>query len=375
MNFHRQTDKSGFTAARDNARSRRKVLLVDDDYSAVRTFLGVFRGGDIEVKSATSADQGLNMVRDEQFSVAVSDFKTPGGDGIRFLEQVRYLRPEVVRILATGETDFDSVIDVINRVGLFSFIAKPFEADSLRAAVLSALDRYEMAGTNRSLTAELARRCSELSELNRTLEAQVQARSSFLLGGLINALDLRDTERHWHSRRVALYARRLAESLGLGGHDLLQVERGALLHDVGKVGVSDMILKKRGALTGKEREEMKRHSEYGYRILQGIDFLGRAREIVWQHHERWNGSGYPRGLKGMEIDMGARIFAVIDSYDAMTSDRPYREALSHRIARAEINLQSGILYDPDIVRAWNSVPLNEIESIRELVTEPFAGLD
>jgi len=218
-----------------------------------------------------------------------------------------------------------------------------------------------MAELNRVLNEQLAAKCVELRDLNRTLEARIGGRSSSLLVGLMNALDLRDTECHWHSRRVALYSRRLAENLGLSGKDLLAVERGALLHDIGKIGVSDTILRKRGALTQEERDAMQCHAEFGYRIIADIRFLDRAKYVVWEHHERWDGSGYPRNLWGGSIDVGARVFAVIDTYDAMTNDRPYRRAARHEHACAEITRLKGILFDPEVVDAWNAIPKTEID--------------
>ncbi len=349
----------------------RNVLVVDDEPQILRAFKRVFRDTNVNLKTAGSVGKALELLGSESYQVVVSDFRMPGMDGIQFLDEVRHQLPGAVRILMSGQADFETMVDVINRVGLFCFLVKPWDAKDLRVSIDSALGQCAAGFKKQHLTKQLALRCSELGELNRTLAEKIQARTSLLLRGLINALDLRDTENQWHSRRVALYSRCVAEQLGLTEEGLLVVEHGALLHDVGKIGVSDTILLKPGELTEEERSEVERHAEYGYRILEGIDFLGNAREIVLQHHERWDGSGYPRKLAGERINIGARIFSIVDTYDAMTTNRPYRRALPHGVACAEINRMRGLLFEPTVVDVWNSIPLDQIEAIRWKLSEPI----
>ncbi len=352
-----------------------RILFVDDEELILRAFVRDMAQSGIEITVCQSAAEGLAKLRHQPYSVVMSDFQMPGMDGILFFEEVRRIDPNSVRILVSGKADFDTAIRVINRVGLFSFVPKPWDSYEIRSTLQKALEHYAISLENRSLSNLLATKCAELGKLTASLESQVQVRTTSLLLGLVNALDLRDTETQWHSRRVAIYSRRLAEQIGLTGGDLLTVERGALLHDVGKIGVTDTIMLKPGKLTPEEWEEMKRHAEYGYQILKGIDFLGDARLLVWQHHERWDGKGYPRGLKGEQIYIGARIFAAIDTYDAMTSDRPYRKALAPEIAHEEIEKMSGTQFDPRIVEAWKQIPKEEIMALREMANDPSAGLD
>lgn len=195
----------------------------------------------------------------------------------------------------------------------------------------------------------------------------MQRRTQDLLDGMINALDYRDMETQWHSRRVSLYARRLAEEMGLTGRELLDVEMGALLHDIGKIGVRDSVLLKPGPLTEEEWEEMKEHPAIGYRLLRGIDYLKGAAQIVLQHQERWDGSGYPFGLTGEEICLGARIFAVVDALDAILSDRPYRAGRSFEVAVREIERCAGTQFDPAVVEVFLSTPPTAWEVIRQRV--------
>jgi putative nucleotidyltransferase with HDIG domain len=281
-----------------------------------------------------------------------------------------------VCILVTGHADIQVALSAINRAGVFRFLTKPWAREDLLMSVVQACDHHRIVREHGDFSRMLGRRNLELAELNRQLDAEVQRRTSELLLGLINALDLRDTETQGHSRRVALYARRLAEQMRLNATDLRDVERGALLHDIGKIGVSDTILLKPGKLTDEEWVEMRKHSMHGHEILRGIEFLGNARLVVRSHHERFDGKGYPDGLAGARIPIGARIFAVIDTYDAMTSDRPYRKALPASVAREEIVKQSGTQFDPACADAFLGIPQPELDALREEVaSRETAGLD
>src|SRR6185369_17612017 len=189
---------------------------------------------------------------------------------------------------------------------------------------------------NVAITQALRTKADELATINRELDRLVDERTGNLLHAMIAALDMRDSETQWHSRRVGLYARRLAEEIGLGGRELDDIERGAVLHDIGKIGVRDAVLLKPGPLDENEWKEMRRHPALGYEILKGIGFLERARLVPLHHQERFDGTGYPQGLKGGAICVGARVFAVVDTYDAITNDRPYRKCQTYEVARTEI---------------------------------------
>ena len=182
------------------------------------------------------------------------------------------------------------------------------------------------------------------------------------------ALDLRDSATEGHSARVTRYAILIAEALGCTGGQIRELERGAYLHDIGKIGIPDGILLKKGRLTPEEKQVMQAHVITGYRLVQRIPFLATAAEIVLTHQERFDGSGYPRGLKGGEIPLEARIFAVADTLDAMTSDRPYRKALPMVAAIEEIRRQSGRQFDPEIVGAFLTIPARTLLEAQEAAT-------
>ncbi|HUT78110.1 MAG TPA: HD domain-containing phosphohydrolase [Polyangia bacterium] len=357
------------------SRNRPVILVVDDEEPLLRVISRELSSVPVDVVTSSSPMEALGLLETREFDVVVSDLRMPGMDGIAFLEQVRQRSPNTQRILISAYAEMHDAVQVINRVGLFSFTTKPWEPGDLREVVLRAARQHQILVENEKLTGEIRVKNTELEDLTRNLEIEVQSRTTSLLLGMVNALDLRDTETHWHSRRVALFARRLAEELDIGGDALLHIERGSLLHDVGKIGVSDTILLKPGKLTDEEWVEMRKHSEYGYRILEKIEFLGDARLLVWQHHERWDGKGYPNGLAGEEIHIGARIFAVIDTYDAMTSDRPYRKALPHETALEEISRNVGSQFDPKVVEAWQRIEQDGLQRLRSRVEEEHAGLD
>src|SRR5207249_8329693 len=212
---------------------------------------------------------------------------------------------------------------------------------------------YALRDKNRQLNALVQKQNGELADLNRGLEKLVQERTTNLLDGMVAVLDYRDTETQWHSRRVSRFTRRIAEQLGIrDAHELRTIEMGSLLHDIGKIGVRDAVLLKPGPLDQDEWVEMREHPRLGWALLQRIEFLRDASVIVLQHQERFDGKGYPAGLAGEQIVLGARLFAVADTYDAITSDRPYRKAQSHDAAIAEMKRVAGSQLDPDGVNAF-----------------------
>jgi putative nucleotidyltransferase with HDIG domain len=328
------------------------------------------------IESTTDPVDAVVRVGQRRYAVVVTDYRMADLNGIELCERVRSRSPDTVCVLVSGHADVQTALAAINRAQIFRFLTKPWERGELRAAVQQALEQHRVVLEHRRFSQLLERRNAELRRLNQRLDREVQRRTSELLLGLINALDLRDTETQGHSRRVALYARRLAEQLGLERHEVLDVERGALLHDIGKIGVSDTILLKPGKLTDEEWVEMRKHVLHGHEILRGIEFLGNARPIVRSHHERFDGKGYPDGLARDAIPIGARIFAVIDTYDAMTSDRPYRKALPASVAREEITKHRGTQFDPACADAFLAIPQAEIDSLRDQVaSSAVAGLE
>jgi HD-GYP domain-containing protein (c-di-GMP phosphodiesterase class II) len=208
---------------------------------------------------------------------------------------------------------------------------------------------------------------------NARLFADLAASYDSTLEALAAALDLRDRETEGHSRRVVAYTARLARERGLREAEITEICRGALIHDIGKIGVPDAILLKPGALTPAERRLIEKHPQEGFEMLLGVPYLKDEIQIVLAHQERWDGSGYPFGLRGETIPLGARLFAVADTFDALTSDRPYRQGRPMAEAREIIATEAGVKFDPDVVAAFLSVPLAEWEKIRSQVEAEVAA--
>jgi putative nucleotidyltransferase with HDIG domain len=200
---------------------------------------------------------------------------------------------------------------------------------------------------------------AELYENLQRVNAELSLAYDTTLEGWANALELRDQETEGHARRVTDKTIRLAEAMGLKGADLLHIRRGALLHDIGKMGVPDEILLKPGALTEEEWVIMRKHPEYAYNLLSPITYLRASLDIPYCHHEKWDGTGYPRGLKGEEIPLAARVFAIVDVWDALRSDRPYRKAWSQAKALKHIREQVGIYFDPQVVDTFIALELTD----------------
>jgi ribonuclease P protein subunit RPR2 len=217
------------------------------------------------------------------------------------------------------------------------------------------------------LHAELARLRAQLSLREREAEEREQClRRSYesTVRALADAVEARDAYTARHAERVAAYGLEIARASGMEGGDSPELEFGFLLHDIGKIAISDTILYKPGHLTDDERDEMRRHPVIGEEIVRGIEFLGDARDVVRSHHERWDGDGYPDRLAGERIPLSARVFAVADTFDALTSDRPYRAASSFRDARRVIAEASGTQFDPQIADAFDDIPDARLDQIR-----------
>ncbi len=338
-----------------------RFLVIDDDASITEALSRVVKSMGFEVVSHTDP---RDAAKETNFDVVITDFMMPHLSGVDLLHELRAANPDAVRLLITAANDFKVAMKAVNEGEVFKLLAKPWSLAELRSAITQAVDYSRLVRDNKRLTRELAERNEQLTVLNATLEQQVTERTTGLLEGMIRALDYRDTETQWHSWRVARFTRRIAEAMGLEGEQLLHIEQGALLHDIGKIGVRDAILLKPGPLTPEEWVEMKKHPELGFRMLQNIPYLQPAAQVVYQHQEKWNGQGYPRGLKGEEITIGARLFCIADTMDAICSDRPYRKGSTLEVAITEIGRLAGSQFDPKAVETYLAIPPSEWVRIR-----------
>jgi response regulator RpfG family c-di-GMP phosphodiesterase len=338
-------------------------LLIADDDAAVRNVLREFLSAEYECESVGSAEEALSLLDGGDFQLIVSDISMSGMTGIEMIPRVLERSPDTLIIMVSGSQDVESAVGAM-RAGAFDYVLKPFDLELVEVAVRRALEHQRLLESKRSyetyLERMIARRTAELDGALQSLEGAYRA----TLKALVTALETRDSETHGHSERVVAFSLRLGRELGLGEDELTALEFGSLLHDIGKIGVPDAVLRKPAPLTEPEWYEMRKHPLHGEQILGGIEFLGRASRVVAQHHERWDGSGYPVGLRGEQIDLNARIFAVADAFDAITSDRVYRVGKSYEWAARELDEWAGRQFDPAVVEAFRRVPPEEWEALR-----------
>jgi len=334
----------------------RHILIVDDDAQVREVLHQIFLSANYRCALASNGKDGLQVFRTAQPPLVVTDLKMPVMDGIALLEGIRREDGDAAVIVLTGAPDVKTAIDSL-KLGAYDFIMKPVNVDELLFAAERALERRQLLIERRAYHALLEQR---VEEATRNLQAAYRA----TLEALGSALDSRDVGTEAHSRRVHGYALATAREYGMPEADIPDLEHGVLLHDIGKIGIPDAILLKPGRLTSEEWQTMRRHPEIGKRLIEGIAFLRGAVPIVYCHHEKWDGSGYPRGLKGDEIPLGARIFSAVDAFDAMTFDRPYSTAIPFDAAQAEIKRCAGSHFDPAVVEAFLRVPDTLLEEIR-----------
>jgi len=340
-----------------------RILIVDDDAS-VRDVIGVLLAEEgYACATAVAAEQALALAAEGDFELCISDVKMPGKDGLWLLERIRAEHPAMAVIMLTAYGETEAAVECL-RQGAADYLLKPPRVTELVRAIERALARRRLELARQRYRKSLETRVLEkTAELSRALR-QVEQSYQTTLDALVAALDAREHETSDHSQRVARYTLAIADRLALPQSQLPDIARGALLHDIGKIGVPDAILLKPGPLTPGEWLEMRRHPHVGWTILKSIPFLEAPAAIVLAHQERFDGQGYPGGLAGEAIPLGARIFAIADTLDAMTSDRPYRKRQSFEAATAEVARCSGTQFDPRCVEAFLAIGEEELMALR-----------
>ncbi len=347
-----------------------RVLIVDDD-AVVREAIGMVLSDEgYDCQTTAGAEAALEVVRDTDPHLVISDMKMPGKDGLWLLDRLRRERPDTAVVMLTAFGDTEAAVECLRR-GATDYLLKPPKSADLLRAIERALSRRRDERARERYRTSLQRTVREkATDLRRAL-VEVEAAYHSTLYALVAALDAREHETGDHSQRVGRYTLALADRVGVPMTQRNDIFRGALLHDIGKIGVPDAILLKPGPLDPPEWEEMRKHPQIGFNILRSIGFLKVPAEIVLSHQERWDGSGYPRALAGERIALGARIFAVADALDAMTSDRPYRKSLGFARALDEIARQAGTQFDPAVVEALLAIGQAGFETIARLETRPL----
>jgi len=345
----------------DAGNPQARILIIDDEPD-ITDILADLLSEEHNCQTSGSAENALELIRNNEFELVISDITMTGMSGLEMIPHLKELAPNTIVVMISGMQTVESAIGAL-RQGAFDYVMKPFDLRQVEAVVKRALEHHELIVAKQRYENHLAELVEQrTAELDKALNSLDDAYRS-TLRALTAALETRDSETHGHSERVVTYSLRLGREYGLESETMRALEFGSLLHDIGKIGVPDSILRKPAKLTDEEWIRMREHPSHGQQILRGIEFLEGAARVVAQHHEQWDGSGYPLGLRGQEIDICARIFSVADAYDAITSDRVYRRGKSYEAALQELDDWSGRQFDPKVIEAFHRVPKEDWEEL------------
>jgi putative nucleotidyltransferase with HDIG domain len=346
-----------------------RILVVDDEEPIREIVSSMLQTAGYACKQAASGMEALAaLTSGDEFELMLSDLMMADLDGIGLLARTKEKYPDMPVVMVTAVHDISVALAAI-RNGAYDYLLKPFEREQLLNTVSRALENRRLKVENRNyqsnLEALVVARTDQLQakikELDRSYDITLEV--------LVDALDYKDEETEHHSQRVTTYTIAIARRMGIPQEEIVNIARGALLHDVGKIGIPDNVLKKPGKLTPEEIAIMREHCYLGYKLVKKIPVLAESAQIVYSHQEHYDGSGYPRKLKGEEIPLGARIFSVADTFDAITSDRQYRRAQSITAARAEIKRCSGTQFDPEVVATFLEMPDTVWEDLRKNIAD------
>lgn len=370
------------------------LLFVDDEPNILSALRRLFRPLGYRIFIAEGGAQGLEVIASEKIDLVISDMRMPEMDGAQFLEQVRLRSPDSIRILLTGYADMASTIDAINKGQIYRYIAKPWEDNDIALTVRFALEQKQLVREKERLEALTQRQNEELKDLNANLEDKVKARTeevrqtmgfldiaheklkkSFFTSILMfsNLLELREGAMAGHSRRVADIARKLAVRLGMNEADAQDVMVAGLLHDIGKIGLPDNLLHKPfSMLAGEEYSAVAKHPIVGQTALMALEQLNGAAKLIRSHHERFDGKGYPDGLIGKDIPLGARILNVANDYDAVQQGRLLNKRMNAKDALTFIKEGRGTRYDPQVVDAFVRMieGVGDVVKVQEIALRP-----
>ncbi len=332
-------------------KEKESILIVDDDESTLRTLTLIFKGKGYQTETAGTGREALERVRERFFNVVLLDIKLPDMEGVKLLAPLKQMYPDMVLLMVTAHASLETVVQALNE-GASAYIAKPLNMDSVLTAVRAALEKQRLVMENKRLY-EAAQR--ELAERKRAEQESKQYSEKLqeLIGNITKAIaltaEMRDPYTSGHQLRVTQLACAISKEMGLSKEMIAGIRVAGSLHDIGKMYIPSEILTKPGELTEIEFDMIRTHPEAGYSIVKMIDFPWPVAQIVLQHHERMDGSGYPAGLFAEDILLESRILGVADVVEAMASHRPYRPALGIDKALAEIAQKRGSLYDPEVV--------------------------
>jgi putative nucleotidyltransferase with HDIG domain len=350
--------------------AKTKILIVDDEEAIREVISALLKAQGHECASVSNVLAAQEFLGRHRMDLVLSDMVMPEMDGMQLVEWLHKTEPDIPIIMVTANSEIEKALNAI-RQGAYDYILKPFEKDQLYFSVQRALEHRQLILEKQDYQRNLENKVEERTAQYKDALEKLEQSYDDTLEALGSALDMKDTETEGHSKRVTAYTIAIAKQMNVEPTLLQQIARAAFLHDIGKMAISDQILRKPGPLTPEEREEMRTHCQRGFDIVTHISFLSEAAEIVLSHQEYFDGTGYPRGLRGEEIPLGARIFAVADALDAMISDRPYRKALPITHAQEEILRCAGTQFDPKVVGVFLAMPATLWSELRENVGRPY----
>lgn len=327
-----------------------RVMVVDDDAELLEVLGLMLAAQGWEVDSFGSASEALAAlgVQTGRYGILLTDLRLRGEDGMDLVTAAQKLDSSMVCVVITGYASLSTALKCL-RAGAFDFVAKPIDGKALELVMGRCAAHRRLKLQNRAYDARLQDKLAEQAAALQRSAQDLADSYQFMLESMVGLLEARERSTGLHSKRVTQISVLLAEAMGIRGEALEVIRRGACLHDIGKVAIPDCILLKAGPLDAAEWKVMQGHVEVGYRILSSAPFMAEVAELVYSHHEHYDGSGYPRGLAGADIVLGARIFAVVDAYDAMRSKRPYSDAQDNPAVLQEIRRCSGKQFDPQVV--------------------------
>ena len=351
------------------ARIPARVLVVDGDSQFRAMIDNMLEKAEYATVHASGGREAVSHLdQDPPYDVVLSDLTTAGLEGVNLLDRARVAQPDTPIVMVTAGRDEASALAAV-REGAYDYLLRPFQKEQLQLTVKRAVDYRRLMQQNAMYRQDLEQMVNARTGMLHQAIADLERSYDITLEALGDALDLKDAETEGHSKRVTAFTIALARGAGIPAQQIPIVARGAFLHDIGKMAIPDAILLKPSRLQADEQKVMREHPARGYQMLRKIPFLQEAAEIVYSHQEHYDGSGYPRKLKGDEIPVGARIFAVADTLDAITSDRPYRKAATFAAARQEIKRCAGTQFDPQVVDVYLSLPDQLWEDLRAEISQ------
>ncbi len=347
--------------------SKGKILVIDDEEIIRNLFIDMLEGEGYEVVTVADGEEGFQEAMNNDYDLIISDIMLPGDDGLKIIKHIKNNDPDAMIIAISGAGTFEILQEALH-IGVFDYVSKPFDVEKILFAVRRAISSSHLIKSNKRLLKQLKEANenlkSNLDEKKKSLEMTYEHLQDIyvrIIATLVSVIEAKDEYTKNHSENVAKYSEAIATVMNLPRAQIDLIVKAAKLHDLGKITIRDSILFKEGKLTYEEFEEIKQHPVRAEEILKHLDFLDVAIELIKQHHERFDGKGYPYGLAGEDIQLGARIICVADAYDAMTSGRHYKPEMSEAEAIQEIKNNAGTQFDPVVVEDFLKVVDSFIE--------------